>query len=167
MTAASLRPRWRRHPLLSLMVGAAWLLLQGSLAPANLLWAVLLGILLPWLAAPFLVAGGPLRRGGIVLRLAAIVLWDILVANVAVARLVLDPRRQPRPAWVRVRSTLSDPHALALLATIVTNTPGTVSCLVDEAAGELLVHALDAADPQAVAQDILRRYDAPLKEIFG
>jgi multicomponent K+:H+ antiporter subunit E len=160
-------PAWRAHPILSLLIAAAWLLLQGSLAPAHLLWAATLGIGLPWLTHTFLGPAPRLRRAGLALRLAAVVLWDIVVANLVVARLVLDPTRQPRPAWVRVRATVSDPRGLALLATIITNTPGTVSALVDEAAGEILVHILDTDDPQAVADDILRRYDAPLQEIFG
>lgn len=158
---------WLAHPILSLLVAAAWLLLQGSLAPANLLWAAVLGLLLPWLTHRSLGPAGRMHRAGAALRLAGVVLWDILVANLVVARIVLDPRRDPQPAWLRVRSTLHDPRGLALLATIVTNTPGTVSCVVDDAARELLVHALDAPDPDALVQDILRRYDAPLKEIFG
>ena len=167
MRAPRSTPRWRAHPVLSAMVAGSWLLLQGSLAPANLLWAVLLGLALPWLVHPFLGPAAPLRKAGVALRLGGVVLWDILVANLVVARLVLDPSREPRPAWVRVRATTSDPRGLALLGTIITNTPGTVSCAVDEQAGEILVHALDTDDPDAVARDILRRYDAPLKEIFG
>ena len=66
-----------------------------------------------------------------------------------------------------MRATVADPRGLALLATIITNTPGTVSCVVDEGRREILLHALDAPDPDLVARDILRRYDAPLKEIFG
>jgi multisubunit Na+/H+ antiporter MnhE subunit len=30
------------------------------------------------------------------------VLWDIVVSNLTVARLVLDPRAAPQPAWVPV-----------------------------------------------------------------
>lgn len=159
--------RWFAHPWLSIVVGGSWLLLQGSLAPANLLWAVLLGLALPWLVHDFIGPGSRPRAARVVARLALIVLWDILVANMAVARLVLDPRRQPRPLWVPVAYTLEDPRAVALLATIVTNTPGTVSCVVDHKRKEILVHALDATDASAVAEDIRQRYERPLKEIFG
>jgi multicomponent K+:H+ antiporter subunit E len=103
---------------------------------------------------------------GTMLRLAARVLADIVVANLSVARLVLSPWRQPRPSWVQVRHGLRDPRAVALLASIITITPGTVSCVVDEERGVILVHALDAPDPQAVADDILARYARPLEEIF-
>lgn len=159
--------RWLAHPWLSLLVAASWLLLQGSLAPVDWIWAAILGLLLPWLAHDFIGAGSQARAAGALLRLVPRVLWDIVTANLAVARLVLDPGRRPRPAWVRVPYTLHDPRAVALLATIITTTPGTVSCVVDEERREILVHALDTPDPAAVAAEILARYERPLKEIFG
>lgn len=158
--------RWLPHPWVSAFVAAAWILLQGSFAPANLLWAAVLGIGLPWLAAAFPGESRPVRVGLAALRLGAVVLKDIVTANIAVARIVLSPRFVPQPAWVRVPVSLQDPRGIALLATIVTNTPGTVSCVVDEDRREILVHALHAPDPQAVADEIAQRYERPLKEIF-
>ena len=158
---------WLAHPWLSALIAATWLLLQGSLAPAHLLWAVILALGLPWLLARFIGPGSGVRSFGRAARLSGIVLWDIVVANLAVARLVLNPWRTPRPAWVRVRYTVSDPRGVVLLATIITTTPGTVSCRIDSARREILVHALDTTDPLAVEAEILARYDRPLKEIFG
>ena len=159
--------RWLAHPVLSAFIAASWLLLQGSLAPANLLWAAIFGLVLPWALHPF-IAGGPTPRApAAMLRLALVVLRDIVVANMVVARIVLDPRRQPNPRWVAVRYDLEDPRAIALLATIITNTPGTVSCRIDERQRVIHVHALDAGDAQAVEAEIKARYEQPLKEILG
>lgn len=159
--------RWGAHPSLSAVIAAAWLLLQGSLAPAHLLWAAIMGLALPWVLHDFLGEGASMRATGVALRLALRVLWDIVLANLAVARIVLHPGVQPRPAWLRVPYTITDARGVALLATIITNTPGTISCVVEEARGEILVHALDAADPAAVVAEIVERYERPLKEIFG
>jgi len=158
---------WLAHPLLSSMIAAVWLLLHGSLAPATLAWAAIMGLLLPWLLHDFIGPGIRLRAWRVAVRLAFTVLIDIVTANIAVARIVLHPGVQPRPAWVRVPYTLDDPRAVVLLATIITTTPGTVSCLIDEDRREILVHALNADNPDAVAADILQRYEQPLKEIFG
>lgn len=164
---AAVHPRrWLAHPWLSLLVAAGWLLLQGSLAPVHWIWAAVFGLVLPWLAHDFIGAPSRVRLSWRVPRLAAVILRDIVVANLAVARLVLSPGRQPRPAWLRVRHGLEDSRAVALLATIITTTPGTVSCVIEESSGEILVHALDAPDPRAIADDIEQRYAAPLREIF-
>jgi multicomponent K+:H+ antiporter subunit E len=166
-TAAGER-RWLAHPWLSAVIAASWLLLQGSLAPVHWIWAAVMGLVLPWLAHDFIdTPAGRVRPGRTLARLMAHVLWDIVAANLTVARIVLDPRRQPQPAWLRVPYSIEDPRGVVLLATIITMTPGTVSCVVDEQRQEIVVHALDAADPQAVVQEIVDRYERPLKEIFG
>lgn len=161
------RRRWLSHPVLSLLLAACWLLLQESLALPQLIAATLLGLLLPRLLQGFLGDGARPRAPVIALRLLAIVIWDILLSNIAVARLVLSPRADPQPAWVRVPLDLQHPSAIVLLATIITTTPGTVSCIVDEEAHEILVHALDCSDPEAMAAQIKQRYEAPLMEILG
>ena len=143
------------------------MLLQESLALPQLIAATLLGLLLPRLLQGFLGDGARPRAPMIALRLLAIVIWDILLSNIAVARLVLSPRADPQPAWVRVPLDLQHPSAIVLLATIITTTPGTVSCIVDEEAHEILVHALDCSDPEAMAAQIKQRYEAPLMEILG
>lgn len=166
-TAAGER-RWLAHPWLTGAILVSWLLLQGSLELVHWIWGAVLGLLLPWLAHDFIDAPPtPVRAWRAMLRLAGVVLWDIVKANVTVARIVLDPRRQPQPAWVHVDYTLQDPRGVVLLATIITMTPGTVSCVIEEERRRILVHALDAGDPQAVAAEILERYERPLKEIFG
>ena len=158
--------RWLAHPMLSLLLAAVWLLLQQSVDPANLIAAAVFGLVVPWLLHGFL--GPALKPRSLpgATRLAFIVLWDIVVSNVAVARLVLSPVRSPRPAWVPVPLELRHPGAVTLLASIITMTPGTVSCTVDEERHCILVHALDCDDAAALAAQIKDRYERPLKELF-
>lgn len=159
--------KWLSHPLLSLLLAAVWLLLQQSLALPQLILAALLGLLLPRLLQGFLGPALRLRKPGLALRLVFIVLWDILVSNLVVARLVLSPGARPQPVWVRVPLALRQPGVISLMAAIITMTPGTVSCVVDEEAHEILVHALDCRDALALAAQIKARYEQPLLEIFG
>ena len=160
---------WRRqwpHPLLSLLLAISWLALSHSLALVHLLSALLLGWAVPRLVQPFL--GTPSRiHWGAALRLTLVVLRDIVVSNFNVARLVLGPMSRPQPAWFAV--PLASDHAMvnALLASIITTTPGTVSAVVDEPRRQILVHALDCSDAEAMVQDIRQRYEAPLLTIFG
>ena len=74
---------------------------------------------------------------------------------------------RPQPAWVPVALDIRDPRAVTLLATIITTTPGTVSCVIDEQRHEILVHALNCDDAQAMIDDMKNRYEVPLMQIFG
>lgn len=154
------------YPALSALLAGLWLLLQQSLAPAHLISGALFGWLLPRLLSGFLGASAQPRRWDLALRLLLVVLKDIVLSNLTVARLVLNPAARPQPAWVRVELRLRSELGRSLLASIITTTPGTVSCTIDEARGLILVHALDCADPAALAADIQARYEAPLCAIF-
>lgn len=154
------------HPVLSALLASAWLLLQQSLAPPQLITAAVLGWWLPRLLHGFLGPATRVHAWGVALRLTGVVLWDIVLSNFTVARLVLSPAARPQPVWVVVPLDLHHPAAISLFATIITTTPGTVSCVVDEAARHILVHALDCDDPVAAAVQMKQRYEQPLKEIF-
>jgi multicomponent K+:H+ antiporter subunit E len=155
------------HPLLSAAIVLTWLALVRDTGPGHLLLAVLLGVVIPRFTLRFSPQPSLVLRAGTALRLAMTVVWDIVVANVAVARLVLGPTSLLRPAFVEVPLDIEQPFAVGLLASIITMTPGTVSCAVDRERGRIHVHALDAPDPAAVVADIKARYEAPLREIFG
>jgi len=154
------------HPVLSVLVALSWLLLQQSVSLPQLITAALLGWGLPRLLHGFLGPASGVRRWGLVLRFAALVLWDIVVSNITVARLILSPRALPQPLWVPVPLDLQHPLGISLFALVITTTPGTVSCVVDEAGRQILVHALDGSDPVAMATQMKQRYEHALMEIF-
>lgn len=156
---------WFGHPWLAVLLAVSWLLLQQTLAPFHLISAVLIGLIVPRMLHGFLPVSSPMRMWPAV-RLLLVVLWDIVVSNVTVARLVLGPMSQLQPAWIAVPLALSHPTAISLLASIITTTPGTVSCTIDEKGRQILVHALDCADPAQMVADIQARYERPLQVIF-
>lgn len=158
---------WWPHPALSVMLAAVWLLLQQSLAPANLLTALGLAFFVPRLVHGFIGDATHPRSLATILRFTALVLWDIVVSNIAVARIVLSPSSNPQPAWIEIPLATQHPTAITLLASVITMTPGTVSCVVDDARGKIVVHVLDCADGPAMVAQIKQRYEEPLMEIFG
>lgn len=159
------KSRWLSHPWLSALLAASWLLLQHALAPVHLISAVLIGLVVPRLLHDFLSKVASIRFAPVP-RLMAVVLWDIVRSNFTVAWLVLGPMSRPRPTWVTVPLALSNPTAISLLATIITTTPGTVSCTIDEPRRHILVHALNCSDPLQMAENIKARYERPLMAIY-
>lgn len=154
------------RPVLSVLLALAWLALARSVEPVHLLSAALIGLIVPRMVSPFLPPAGPVNWGA-ALRLTAVVLWDILVSNLVVARLVLGPLARMQPMWLRVPLACDHAQVNALFATIITTTPGTVSCVVDEVARCIWVHALNADDGPAMVADMKTRYEAPLMAVFG
>ena len=152
-------------PILSLVLWVIWLLLSGFTVGQALL-GLLLAVLLPLVTVSFWPDVPHVRRPGLLLRFLTMLLWDILVANLSVARRILGPTRRLRPAFVEVPLDLNNDFAIALLTSTVSLTPGTVSADLSADRRTLLVHGLDVDDPEALVALIRRRYERPLKEIF-
>ena len=157
-------------PLTSAALLLAWVMLNESASPGQWLLGALLALAIPWLLAPLRLPRSRLRSWPVLLRLFAVVLWDIVHSNLDVARRVLgrDAAIQPRFVWVPI--DLQDPLAIVLLAGIVTTTPGTISAELSDDHRWLLVHALHAPDDAAaaaIAAAIKSRYEAPLAKVFG
>ena len=159
------RGGWLDHPVLSLLLAVTWLALSRSVAPVHLLTAAALGLLIPRLLRGLLLEGNSVRWGA-ALRLTGVVLWDIVVSNVAVARLVLGPMGRLQPAWLRVPLASDHPRVNSLFASIITMTPGTVSAVVDEQARCIWVHALDCDDAIEMVNAMKARYEAPLLHVL-
>jgi multicomponent K+:H+ antiporter subunit E len=102
----------------------------------------------------------------ITLRLIAVILKDIVVANLQVARLILGRQENLSPGFVTVPLRVRDPRAVSCLAAIVTMTPGTVSAELSDDRTWLYVHALDLRDADALVTLIRERYEQPLLELM-
>lgn len=165
-TASRARAGWFDHPVLTLLLALSWLALSRSLAPVHVLSALLIGLVVPRLLHRFLAPASRRLDWPAALRLALVVLVDIVKSNIAVARIVLGPMARPQPAWLPVPLASSHERVNAIFASIITTTPGTVSATIDEAKGLIWVHALDCSDHQAAIDDMKTRYEAPLLRIF-
>ena len=167
MTPESVNRRggWFDHPVLSLLLAASWLALSRSLEPVHLISATLLGLGVPRLLRGLLPVGQTIRWSA-AMRLTWVVLWDIVMSNITVAKLVLGPMSRPQPAWLRVPLASHHHRVNALFASIITMTPGTVSAVVDEDAHCIWVHALDCSDADGMVGDMKARYEAALLSVF-
>jgi multicomponent K+:H+ antiporter subunit E len=155
------------HPLLTLLLAVVWTLLQNDISAGMIVFGLILGIIIPLGTSVWWPDRPEGFRMGRMIGYVMIVMWDIMVANVQVAWIVLTrPNSKLRPAWVIVPLDLRTPEAITILAGTITLTPGTVSADLSNEGHSLLVHALDTDDPDAVRDEIKNRYERRLKEIF-
>ena len=108
-----------------------------------------------------------MKRFWLAVRLAFLVVADIVRSNIAVARIVFgpaDPRR--RAGFLPITLDTRHAGALTALAIIVTATPGTSWAGYDAGRGVLTLHVLDLADEEGLVRVIKTRYEQALREIF-
>ncbi|WP_166268052.1 Na+/H+ antiporter subunit E [Marinobacter caseinilyticus] len=153
------------RPLLSLTLLLVWLMLNGLSAGHGVL-----GLIMAWGLPLFtrdLWPDSPtVKKPWRLLLYFARMMVDIIQASLTVARLVLNPSRQPKPSFVSYPLTLEHPLAITLLAGTISLTPGTVSADISDDRKLLLIHALDELDDKSLIEAIHNRYEKPLLEIF-
>lgn len=147
---------------------ALWLLLQQSLGVTD----ILLGLAI---AAAATLAYRQLRsaaprprfRPRALLELLALFVDDVVRSNLAVARIVLGLHRGERRAgFLTLPLELRDPRGLAILACIITATPGTSWARYDAARNAVTIHVLDLVDAEAWVREFKARYERRLLEVF-
>ncbi len=147
---------------------AMWLLLNQTVSAGHIALGAALAVVLAWVCAGLRPLRPHVRRLHLGAALLATVLVDIVRSNVSVARIVLGlvGQRQVRSGFVQIPLDLRDPHGLAVLAAIITSTPGTVWVDVDADSSTLTLHVLDLRNERDWIAWIKRRYEAPLRRIF-
>ncbi|MFN6952268.1 MAG: Na+/H+ antiporter subunit E [Albidovulum sp.] len=156
------------HPLMSAVLVVSWLLLT-RFSPGHLILGMAIAVL-AGLALERIEPRAPRIRSWVALfRLVGIVSVDIVRSNWAVARLMLTSGRHGvrRSAFVAIPLRLRNPLALALLAVILTATPGTAWLEYDRESGTLLVHVFDVIDEDQWRILIRDRYETLLMEAFA
>ncbi|GAW40830.1 putative monovalent cation/H+ antiporter subunit E [Brevundimonas sp. SH203] len=155
------------YPVLSLGLFGASLLLSASVAPPSLLLALLLALLAPIIMLALGVDRVRLNSPKALVSLAVDVVADVVRSNWAVSQIILGRRRHERTSgFIHVPLDLRDRYGLAVLAIIITSTPGTLWVEYESATGSLLLHVLDLVDEETWVRTIKDRYERRLMEIF-
>lgn len=158
--------RFLPSPRLSMVIFLAWLAISNSLHPGHLVFALVLAMVIPWLTRRALPDVPVIRSPIKAVQYLLLVLYDICVANLKVARLAVSPLTALNPKIVTVPLDVDDAAVASMLAATVTLTPGTVSVELNMQTRELVVHALDAPNADEVIREIKSRYETRLLEIF-
>lgn len=154
------------HPLLSLGVFVASILLSASLAPPSMLLGVVMALAAPQVMRAMRVDPVRVRAPGAIAILAGRVVIDVVRSNMAVAQILIGRRADRVSGFIHIPLDLKDRYGLAVLAVIISSTPGTLWVEYDRARGRLLMHVLDLVDEDTWVQTIKDRYERLLMEIF-
>ncbi|MBB6260758.1 multicomponent K+:H+ antiporter subunit E [Paenochrobactrum gallinarii] len=155
------------YPVLFAALLLFWLLLNDFT-----IGALIFGSIVAFVACHAMTALVPQKPRIRSYRLIPVLVWrvalDILQSNIAVTKIILSRHdRGRRAGFVAIPLQLTDRMGLAILACIITATPGTAWVDYHAASGELLIHVLDLKDAQEWRDSIKQRYEELLLEIFA
>jgi multicomponent K+:H+ antiporter subunit E len=145
-----------------------WLLLSQSLSPGHILLGSAAALIGGWGLAALELPKTHIRRPFAILHLAVLVLADIMRSNIAVAAIILGLREWEKTSgFVEIPLDLENQYGLAVLACIITSTPGTLWVDFNQANGTLTIHVLDLVDKREWINTVKGRYERLLLEIYS
>jgi multicomponent Na+:H+ antiporter subunit E len=91
---------------------------------------------------------------------------ELIVSALKVSWLVLQPRLRLRPALIAYPLTVTTDAQIALLANMITLTPGTLSVDVSEDRRTLFIHAIDVESRDTVINAIAGGFETKVLEVL-
>ncbi|MFP5519735.1 MAG: Na+/H+ antiporter subunit E [Bdellovibrionia bacterium] len=92
--------------------------------------------------------------------------WEVIKANIQVAKLLFVKNEEITPAIVAVPLDVKKDHQILVLSSMITLTPGTLSLDVSEDKSKLFVHVIHTADPEQTITEIKTGFENWVKEMF-
>ena len=135
-----------------------WLLLSGHYEPLVITFGVVSCALVVVISTRMDVAdreGQPIHLTWNALVYWPWLIWQIVLANIDVARRVLSPSLPVSPTLIRVRASQKSDLGKVIYANSITLTPGTIS--MDVTGDEILVHALTREAAQSLEEGEMDR----------
>jgi multicomponent Na+:H+ antiporter subunit E len=153
--------------LWNILLALNWALLTGEFNLENLVAGFVIGFLLLLTLRQAFGGSGyfPKVRNAVAFSLHFV--WELLQANLSVARTVLlKPRDKINPAFLAIPLEAKTDAEIALLANLITLTPGTLSLDVSTDRTVLYIHTLDVEDVDALRVEIKRGLECGLLEVM-
>ena len=154
------------HPILAGFLLLLWLVLQQSAGLGHIIFGGVIAIAVSMAASAIIPERIAIRRPLKFIQLLAIAGLDIVRSNLAVMSVLFHPRPNPTAGFIEMELTLKNPFALAILAVILTATPGSAWLEYDRARSTVLIHVFDLVDETEWVATVKKRYEALLLEIF-
>jgi multicomponent Na+:H+ antiporter subunit E len=125
-----------------------WVVFSGKFDPFHLTLGVISSLIVAFMSTDLLITSTKIRSipvlwGRFILYFPWL-LWQIVLANIHVLKLVFDPKMMEKinPQMVHFKSRLNNDMALVTFANSITLTPGTITVSLS-LYGDFAVHAID------------------------
>jgi multicomponent K+:H+ antiporter subunit E len=144
-----------------------WMLLSGF-TPGQFILGTLVAVFASWAMASLRPDKPKLGKWYLLPKLFFIVLYDIVKSNIAVARIILRSGKPTHsPGFLTVQLDIESDTAIAVLAIVLTSTPGSAWMEYDSNDRTVLLHVLDLDNEHVWRDTIKNRYEKLLMEIFA
>ena len=150
----------------NILLAFIWAAATAEISLRNLVTGYLIGFGVLWFMRPIVGPTGYFVKVRMLIRFSAYLAKEIIRSNLRVAYDVITPTIYMRPGVVAVPLDAESDVEIAVMANLITLTPGTMSLGVSRDRKYLYVHSMFLKDPEDLKREIKQEIERPLLEVL-
>ncbi|WP_224242823.1 Na+/H+ antiporter subunit E [Hyalangium gracile] len=149
----------------NLALAGIWMAMT-ELSATQLIIGFALGYFVLWFSPGLAHRSNYFRRVGQGLRFTGFFLRELAIATARVAHDVLTPTPYMKPSVLGIPLDAETDAEIAMLAIVVTLTPGTLALDISSDRKTLYIHAMYVSDPEATRREIKQGFERRILELL-
>ncbi|OIJ16656.1 Na+/H+ antiporter subunit E [Anaerobacillus alkalilacustris] len=151
--------------LLNIGLAIIWMLLRQDFSPVEFLIGYVVGLGLLFVLRRFLQFDFYFRRVIAIFKLISMFLWELILANIEMVKIVLSPKLDIQPGIVAVPTKLKTDWEVTLLSSLISLTPGTLSMNFSDDGKTIFVHSIHVPDKEKMIKQIHNTFEKAIMEV--
>ena len=151
--------------VLNLLLAFIWMFLASNYSARAFIIGYLLGLICLFIVQKMLPGRFYFGKIWAFIKLTILFMKELILANIAVLKVVLKPKLTMNPAFFKYETTLTKDWEITLLSSLITLTPGTVVVHLSDDSKTLYIHAIDADDIDGTCDAIRDSFEKAILEV--
>ena len=151
--------------MLNFFIALLWMFLTISFNASTFIVGFLLGALMLWITQGFFPGRFYLKRVWAVIKLISLFFKELVMANIQVLFLIVQPKMPIKPAIFALPTVLEKDWEITLLSNLITLTPGTLVIDISPDSKTLYIHALHYGDADEAIDSIKNTFEKAIQEV--
>lgn len=151
--------------LLNVFIAFLWMFLTVTFNASTFIVGFLLGALMLWITKGFFPGRFYMNRVWAVIKLILLFFKELILANIHVLVLIVQPKMPIKPAIFALPTVLEKDWEITLLSNLITLTPGTLVIDVSDDSKTLYIHALDYGNADEAIDSIKNTFEKAIQEV--
>ncbi|QQK75784.1 Na+/H+ antiporter subunit E [Salicibibacter cibarius] len=151
--------------LLNIAIAIFWMALQSEYTIVEFVIGYVIGLGVIFFLRRSLPQPFYLQRVWAIIKLIALFVKELVVANLDMIRVVLSPKLNVTPGIVAVHTNLKTDWEVTILSMCITLTPGTMTMDYSEDGRTLYIHCIHVKNTQEVIDDVRNNFERAIREV--
>lgn len=151
--------------LLNVCLAFVWMFLTVSFDGASFIVGYMIGLFIVFMLRRFFDSRFYLVPVFVIVKLLLIFFKELILSNIAVAKVVMKRPLTIQPAIFALPTQLNKDWEITVLAMLITLTPGTLVLDVSDDGRTLYIHALNSPDVQEAIQSMKQSFEKTIMEV--